>query len=207
MQSLMTKRARRQKNFPGRSPAYALQMDVSTEGKNAHALTFVRYMQENAIHERILYSLPLPEHETAQAMYNVLHDYMEKNRIPRERMVGFCTDGAPSMAGRRGGVRTLITQRAPSAIWNHCLIHSEQLASKEVSAPIADVLQQAVTMVNYIRPHPLRACLFAKLCADVGSEYENLPFHTEARWLSRGNVLERFFKLTNDLLPFSTDVK
>lgn len=33
------------------SLAYALQMDVSTERKNSHALTFVRYMQENAIHD------------------------------------------------------------------------------------------------------------------------------------------------------------
>lgn len=49
-------------------------MDVSTEGKNAYALTFVRCMQENVIQQDILYCLPLPEHETAQAMYDVLHD-------------------------------------------------------------------------------------------------------------------------------------
>lgn len=112
------------------SPAYALQMDGSTEGKNAHVLTFVHYMQENAIHEDILNCLPLPEHETAQAMYDVLHDYMEKYRIPWERMVGFCTDGALAMVGRRSGLRTLITQRASAAMWNHCMIHCEQLALK-----------------------------------------------------------------------------
>lgn len=86
------------------SPAYALQVDVSTEGKNANALTFVRYMQENAIHKDILYCLPISEHETAQALYDVLHDYMEKNRIPWERIVRFCTDGAPSMAGWQSGL-------------------------------------------------------------------------------------------------------
>lgn len=189
------------------SPAYALQMDVSTEGKNAHALTFVRFLAENAIQEDILYCLPLPEHETAQAMYDVLQDYMEKHRIPWENMVGFCTDGAPSMAGRRNGLRTLVIQRAPSALWNHCMIHREQLASKELSASIAGIMQQVVAMVNYIKPHPLRARLFAKLCVDMGSEYEDLHFHTDARWLSRGNTLERFFKLRNELLAFSMDVK
>lgn len=104
-------------------------------------------------------------------MYDVLRDFLEKNRIPWENMVGICTDGAPSMAGRRNGLRTLIIQRAPSALWNHCMIHCEQLASKELSAPIAGILQQVVTMVNYIKPHPLRARLFAKLCADMGSEF------------------------------------
>ena len=114
-------------------------MDVSTEGKNAHALTFVRFMQENAIHEDILYCLPLSEYDTAQAMYDILHNFMEKNVIPWEHMVGFCTDGAPSMAGRRSGLRTLITQRASSALWNYCMIHREQLASKELSTSVADV--------------------------------------------------------------------
>lgn len=79
------------------------------------------------------------------------------------------------------------------------MIHREQLASKEMSVPIAGILQQVVAMVNTIKPHPLGAGLFAKLCADMGSEYENLLFHTEARWLSRGNMLGRFFKLRNEL--------
>ena len=52
-----------------------------------------------------------------------------------------------------------------------------------------------------------QARLFATPCADTGSEYENLLAHTGARWLSRGYVLERFFKLRNELLAFSMDVK
>ena len=90
-------------------------------------------------------SVPCPSH------------YMEENRTPWECMVGFSTDGAPSMAGRRNCLRTLITQLAPSAIWNHCMIHREQLACKELNVPIANILQQVVTMVNYIKPHPLCA--------------------------------------------------
>ena len=142
-------------------------------------------MQHNAIHKDILYCLPLPENETAKAMYNVLHIYMVKNNFPWECMVGFCTDGAPSTTGRRAGLRTLIVELAPSAVWNQCMTHREQLASKELSVPIANVLQQVVTMVNNIKPHLLRAHLFAKLCGDMGSEHDNLLYHTEARWLSR----------------------
>ncbi|KAJ3588490.1 hypothetical protein NHX12_012082 [Muraenolepis orangiensis] len=182
-------------------------MDVSTEGKNAHALTFVRYLHENAIHEDILYCLQLPEHETAQSMFAVLQKFMEERQLPWDRMVGFCTDGAPSMAGRRAGLRTLIMDVSPSAIWTHCMIHREQLAAKELSVALADVLQQVTTMVNYIKPHPLRARLFAKLCSDMGSEHDHLLFHTEARWLSRGRVLQRFFELKDELLAFFTDVK
>lgn len=55
------------------------------------------------------------------------------------------------------GWGTFVTQRGPSAIWNHCMNHREQLASIELSVPIRDILQQVVTMVNDIKQHPLRA--------------------------------------------------
>ncbi|KAJ3604348.1 hypothetical protein NHX12_029089 [Muraenolepis orangiensis] len=48
------------------------------------------------------------------------------------------------MAGRRAGLRTLIMDVSPSAIWTHCMIHREQLAAKELSVALADVLQQVV---------------------------------------------------------------
>ncbi|KAJ3595518.1 hypothetical protein NHX12_004821 [Muraenolepis orangiensis] len=75
-------------------------------------------------------------------MFAVLQKFMEERQLPWDRMVGFCTDGAPSMAGRRAGLRTLIMDVSPSAIWTHCMIHREQLAAKELSVALADVLQQ-----------------------------------------------------------------
>lgn len=51
-------------------------------------------------------------------------------------------------------------------ILNNCMIHREQLACKELSVHITDILQQVVTMVNYIKPHLMHARLFLKLCTD-----------------------------------------
>jgi hypothetical protein len=48
--------------------------------------------------------------------------------------------------------------------------------------------QQVSSIVNYIKPHSLHAGLFANNCADIGSEHDNVLFHTEAWWLSRGRV-------------------
>ena len=48
------------------SPVYALQMDVLCAGRDAHALTSVRYMSGDAVHQDILLSLTLPNLETAQ---------------------------------------------------------------------------------------------------------------------------------------------
>ncbi|MGH0127157.1 UNVERIFIED_CONTAM: hypothetical protein FKN15_055997 [Acipenser sinensis] len=183
--------------------AYALQVDMSTEGRDAHFLCFVRYIWEGAILEDILFCLPLPGHETAQEIFNVLHGYLKDNYIPFDRMVGFCTDGAPSVAGHRAGLRALVKIIAPSAAWTHCMIHREQLAAKDLSTELGEVLQQVTCIVNYIKAHPLRARLFAKLCEDMGSDHNLLLFHTEVRWLSRGRILERFFKLKEELLAYA----
>lgn len=102
------------------------------------------------MHKDILYCLPF----LAQAMYNVLRDYVEKNK---GHLVGFCTDGSPSMAK---WLANYITQRGPATIWNDPLWASE---------PIGEILQQGVTMVNYIKPHPLHTRLLAKLYAHEGS--------------------------------------
>ena len=93
------------------------------------------------------------------------------------------------MAGRRAGLRMLIMDVSPAAIWAHCMVHRKQLAAKELSVALADILQQIITMVNYIKPQPLRARLFATLRCDLGSEHDNLLFHTEVRWLGLDNAL------------------
>lgn len=47
------------------------------------------------------------------------------------------------------------------------------------------VLDEVVKIVNFVKGRPLNARLFARLCEDIGSEYTQLLFHTDVRWLSR----------------------
>ena len=49
--------------------------------------------------------------------------------------------------------------------------------------------------------------LFARLCQDVGSGHKCLLFHTEVRWLSRGNMTRRVFELRRELLIFFKEKK
>jgi hypothetical protein len=39
----------------------------------------------------------------------------------------------------------------------------------------------------------------------MGSEHDELLLHTEVRWLSRGNVLSRLFKLRSEVQIFLSD--
>jgi hypothetical protein len=148
-------------------------------------------MSEDAIHEDILFCLTIPEHETAQGMISVLHGYIDDKQIAKDQMVGFCTDGAPSMAGHRAGLCTLVMNGSPSAIWMHCMMHGEQLEAKELSTELGDILQQVTSTVNDIKPHPLRARLFTKLCGDMESEQCSISH--PGLVLSRGRAGNTFF--------------
>lgn len=187
--------------------AFALQTDVSTEGQIAHLLAYVRYVWEEDILEDFLFCLPLPQHEKAHDMFCVFDKYFEENEIPWDKLVGFCTDGAPCMSGRRAGLRTLIAKKVPSCVWSHCMLHREQLTSKELSPELSAILNTVVNIVNDIKAKPLQARIFSNLCRDCNSDHEVLVLHTAVRWLSRGNVLCRFFELRNEIEMFYDEGK
>lgn len=59
-----------------------------------------------------------------------------------------------------------------------------------------------VKTVNFIRARGLNHRQFTSFLESLDSEYRELLYHTEIRWLSRGNVLKRFFALREEIDSF-----
>ena len=89
----------------------------------------------DAIYQDILFCLTIPEYETAQGMFSVLSGYVDEKQIPWDRMVGICTDGAPSMVGRRADLCTLVMNVCLTLPYGQ-MIHREQLVAKELSTEL-----------------------------------------------------------------------
>ena len=90
------------------------------------------------------------------------------------------------MLGSRSGFITKIKQKSPSAVGTHCVIHHEALE-------LMNSLNSVIKIVNFIKGVALNTRLFARLCHDIGADHKALLFPTNVRWLSKGNILERFF--------------
>jgi hypothetical protein len=93
----------------------------------------------------------------------------------------------------------------PGIQLNHCIIHKQVLASKDMSNDLNLVLDIVVKAVNFIKSSALNTRLFHVLCDEIGFEHKNLLLHTEVRWLSRGKVLQRLFELRDEVFVFMND--
>lgn len=95
-------------------------------------------------------------------------------------------------------VKNLAIPREIIAI--HCLIHQEHLCAKRVE--LSDVMAVVVQTINFIRHNGNKRRQFKTFLEELDAEYDELPYHTEVRWLSRGKVLDRFFHLREEIVIF-----
>ena len=150
---------------------------------------------------------PLETTTKADDILAVVSKLFEENNLSWGKLVGVCTDRAPAMLGSRSGFVTKIKQKSPSAVGTHCVIHREVLAARTLPVELMNSLNSVIKIINFIKSGALTTRLFTKLCHDVGADHEVLLFHTNVRWLSKGNMLERFYELKDEVKLFLEDQK
>ena len=106
------------------------------------------------------------------------------------------------MMGKRSGFIALVKSRCPDVIVTHCVLHRHALATKTLPEELRDVMAVVVTTVNFIRGRALNHRLFQVFCEDIGAPHSHLLYHTEVRWLSRGQVLSRVLQLRHEIQQF-----
>ncbi|KAJ4933918.1 hypothetical protein JOQ06_006727 [Pogonophryne albipinna] len=176
---------------------FALQVDEATDSnKDCLLIAYVRYVDTDEPSEDLLFCSYVRKRATADELFKIMDTCLSEAEMKWEDCVGICTDGARAMAGTR--LQALIKRVAPGAVWTHCIVHREALASKQLSPELNAVLSDVITTVNDIKTRPLKARLLSALCEGMGSEYTAVLFHSESRWLSRGKVLSRVLALKDE---------
>ena len=178
---------------------FSLQLDETTDiGSNAQLMVFVRYFDTNDFVEQFLFCRPLAKNTTGEEIFKKVDFFYEEHQLEWSNCVSVCADGAPAMMGSNKGFMSFVKRKNNNISVVHCLLHRENLATKEIQENLAIVFKEVVSVVNYIKSRPLNTRLFRALCHEMGAELSGLLFHSTVRWLSRGKVLERVATLREE---------
>lgn len=183
---------------------YSIAIDESTDVRDtAQLLVFIRGVNEKfEVMEELAGLCSMQGRTTGKEIAeNVKICITENLHLCFKNLVSICTDGAPSMRGKNVGAVTIIEQFAGKQLFKfHCVLHQQALCTKVLE--FDHVFKVVFLLVNYIRSRGLKHRMFQAFLEENDAEYEDLPYHTDVRWLSRGKVLSRFISLKNHLIDF-----
>lgn len=181
---------------------FSLALDESTDVRDsAQLLIFIRGINSQfEVTEELAALQSIKGTTTGEDIYERVCQTVTDLELDWGKLASVTTDGAPSMVGSVKGVVTRINQEMdkhsyPRPIAIHCLIHQQALCCKSLKWD--SVMKVVVSCVNFIRAHALNHRQFQELLSELNASHEDILYHTEVRWLSRGRVLKRFY----DLLP------
>ena len=132
----------------------------------------------------------------------MVDSFFKQHGLKWENLRGCTTDGAPAMLGQKSGFKARVMEVALHLKFLHCIIHRFALSCKVLPAEFFDLLSLVIKMVNNVKGSALNSRLFKILCEDLGADHSVLLFHSNVRWLSRGNVTKRVYELCKELLGF-----
>ncbi|GFW09551.1 general transcription factor II-I repeat domain-containing protein 2B [Trichonephila clavipes] len=84
----------------------------------------------------------------------------------------------------------------------HCIIHQQALCAKSGLTSLDNVITLVTKIVNLISSQALSKLKFDALLDEVNSVYNGLITYNNVRWLSRGNVLQRFVDCLEEIRLF-----
>ena len=94
-----------------------------------------------------------------------------------------------------------MVKKVPHIIVTHCCLHRLALVSKTLSSTLKEILSASVKVVNFVKARALNHCMSKKLRQEMDAQHEVFLFHTEVRWLSKGQVLKHLIELRKEV-PF-----
>lgn len=131
---------------------FVLVDEATDSNKNCLLIMYVRYVDAEDLSEDLLFCKYISQRATADELFKIIDNYLSEADLKWED-VGICTDSDQAIAGKRGGLQSLIKHVARRAVWTHCIIHkhnTEACASKQRSPELNACV---ITTVNYMKNH------------------------------------------------------
>ena len=187
---------------------FSVAVVESSDAKDTAQLSiFIRGIKDNfEIMEEFVQLMPLRDTTKGRDIFEAVLACFGEYELDLARLISVTTDGAPAMVGSQKGFVTLLENHMKNAGYEnsimkiHCIIHQEALCAKNTK--LDEVMQVVVKIVNIILSRGLNHRQFRKFLEEIDAQHSDLKYFCDVRWLSRGNMLERFFNLLNEVKDF-----
>ncbi|GFV43055.1 general transcription factor II-I repeat domain-containing protein 2A [Trichonephila clavipes] len=193
-----------QKNDINSAHFISLCLDESIDiTKSAHLAVFARYCAGNIIKEELIAITTLLTTKGTD-ICTAVRNLLAEKEIDLKKIVSVTTDGAPNMVGEKknGFISLFKTDVGYSILECHCIIHQQALWAKSGLTSLDNVITLVTKIVNLISSQALNKGKFDALLDEVNSVYNGLITYNNVRWLSRGNVLQRFVDCLEEIRLF-----
>lgn len=118
-----------------------------------------------------------------------------ETEIDLKHVASVATVSSPSMIRRERGLVSRFTTHHPDLMAYHCIILQMVLCAS-LGKRDSDVMIKVMKLVNYLRASSaLQHRLLRSFLLEVNATFDDLLFHNNVQWLSKGKVLERFWPL------------
>jgi len=189
--------------------AFSLCLDESTDmTDNAQLAIFIRGADKNLqIYEELLNLQTLNHTTKGTDIFDAFWRSFTDFKLSASLLCGVATDGAKAMVGNKKGFLGILNKKmadlnidSSNLYIFHCLIHQENLCSKILQ--MDHVMDLVIKLVNLIRSHATSHRKFQQYLIELDSEYGDIVYFSNVRWLSRGKCLRRFLELKNEIYLF-----
>src|SRR5215469_10879483 len=79
-------------------------------------LVYARFVSGNKMKEEFLFCKSLMLTTKAEDVMNIVSKFFQEENLSWEKLIGVCTDGAPSMLGSKSGFVTLVKKKNSAVI-------------------------------------------------------------------------------------------
>lgn len=189
------------------SSFFSICIDESTDITSSARLSIIsRFCINDEVREELIKLASIPAKTTGENICEVVVNVIENIGLNLSKIVSVTTDGAPCMIGKDRGFVNLFSKKiGHPLIGFHCIIHQEALCAKDGLLQYENILKLVTKIVNFINARALNKRQFSLLLEEVNSIHKGLVMYNNVRWLSRGNLLERFVECLHEIRLFLSE--
>ncbi|XP_071138765.1 zinc finger protein 862-like isoform X2 [Mytilus edulis] len=175
------------------SPYFSLLIDETTDVAVVKQMTVMaRYLTHDyQVKTSFLTLVDLPDGK-ADTIVPAIKTLMTDRQLPIQKMMGFGSDGASVMVGRKTGVATQLKSQNPEMVNVHCIAHRLALAAAQASDNIPylqkfkDILRQ---LFYYYQNSAVRMSGLKEIELILGTPSIKLKEVADTRWLSHESAV------------------